>query len=123
MKSHKVQLFISFISVSALTLLTIAGRAFAYDTSLGNIAPPIDGDLFKFIGDMSSYIRPLVGLGFLAVVIYGGWTRMTATGNAEKEKKSMQILIAGVVGFIIIVLAPVIVKLISGLIGLQNNLF
>jgi len=102
---------------------SVVFRVLAYDTALGTIESPIEGDLFEWIGNVSSYLRPLTAVGFLGVVVYGGWTRMTATGDPEKEKKSNMILTAGVVGFLIIILAPVIVKIVSGLAGLQNDLF
>lgn len=121
--TKKFRSLVTFIFSLFFFGLFSTAKVLAYDTGLGDIESPIDGDIFSFIGNMSSYIRPVIGLAFLAVIIYGGWTRMTAAGNADKEKKSMQIIVAGVVGFIIIVLAPVIVGIVTGLIGLQNNLF
>ncbi len=106
------------ISASVLLFTTLA---FADTTGLGTIKGPIDTDLFGFIGNITKYIRPLIAVVFLFVIIYGGFTRMTATGDPEKEQKSMKILTAGIVGFIIIVLAPVIVKILAAFLGVQQN--
>jgi hypothetical protein len=54
------------------------------------------------------------------VIIFGGYTRLTAAGDPEKEKKSMQIITAGIVGFLIIVLAPLIVGFIGTLLGVDS---
>ncbi len=107
---------IVFVSFSTFILST-----FAQSTEIGTIRGPINKDLFGFISDITLYVRPLIAIVFLFIIIYGGFTRMTATGDPEKEQKSTKILTAGIIGFIIIVLAPVIVKLISAMLGVQQD--
>ncbi len=51
-----------------------------------------------------------VALGFLGIiavviVLYGGFMWMTAAGNEERISKAKQILTAGVIGLVIIVMA------------------
>ena len=57
---------------------------------------------------------------FLVMIIYGGFTKMTAVGSVEKEEKAMKILQAGIIGFTIIVLAPLIVNIITTLLGAET---
>ncbi|HLD03842.1 MAG TPA: hypothetical protein VJC17_03665 [Candidatus Dojkabacteria bacterium] len=79
-------------------------------------------DIPTAINTLSSYIRPLAIFAFLGVTIYGGFTKLTAAGDAEKEKKAMEILKAGIIGFIIVVLAPFIVGIIGAILGVPNIL-
>lgn len=90
-------------------------------TPIGTIKGPVEGDLISFINRITNYIQPLIAVIFLFVIVYGGFVRMTAAGDPEKEKKSTMILTAGIVGFLIIVLAPAIVNLVTSIIGLQSG--
>jgi len=79
-------------------------------------------DIPTAINTLSSYIRPLAIFAFLGVTIYGGFTKLTATGDADKEKKAMEILRAGIIGFVIVVLAPFVVGVIGAILGVPNIL-
>lgn len=114
------------LKVFVLTALTFAFFPWLVvhsqsNTELGTIENPVEGNIVDVVERLVGYIRPLIAVVFLFVIIYGGFVRMTAAGDAEKEKKSNAILTAGVVGFIIIVLAPVIVKIVSDLIGIRGD--
>jgi len=76
-------------------------------------------DLPAVIQYITGRIFPLVALGLLIMLIYAGVTRLTAAGDAEKEKKSMQIIMASITGFVIIALAGVIVNTLCALLGVQ----
>jgi ABC-type multidrug transport system permease subunit len=76
-------------------------------------------DLPSVIQYLTGRIFPLVALGLLTMLIYAGVTRLTAAGDAEKEKKSMQIIMASVTGFVIIALAGVIVNTLCAVLGVQ----
>ena len=76
-------------------------------------------DLPAVIQYITGRIFPLVALGLLTMLIYAGVTRLTAAGDAEKEKKSMQIIMASITGFVIIALAGVIVNTLCALLGVQ----
>lgn len=87
------------------------------------IADPA-GDRFKdvvgIINNFSALIRPIAILAFLAMIIYGGFTKLTAAGDADKEKQAMMIIQAAIVGFVIIVLAPLIVEVVGTLLNVQT---
>ena len=90
---------------------------------LGQIQPPVNKNIFEVISDLSSYIRPLILVVFLGVIIYAGITIQTSAGDPEKQKKGWDTLKAGIVGFIIIALAPVIVEIVGRLIGVRGDFF
>ncbi len=116
------QRLVVFMLISLSYLAPMAVMAETLDTSIGTIQSPLgDTDMFGLIERLVGYVRPIIAITFLFVIIYGGYTRMTAAGDPEKEKKSNSILTAGVIGFAIIVLAPAVVRLVSSLIGIQGD--
>ena len=91
---------------------------FAHPVQAVTLISPIRFEsLGEIITRASSIVTPLAVLGFIFTVIYAGWIRMTAAGDPEKEKKSMKVAIGAAVGFAIIALAPLIVKLLASLLG------
>jgi len=76
----------------------------------------------ELLNKVSGITTPLSVLGFIFCIIYAGWTRMTAAGNAEKEAKSMKIAVSAAIGFAIMALAPVLVKILANLIGLKTSI-
>jgi hypothetical protein len=83
-------------------------------SSLENIQEDVGGTLMPagnivlMIINILNYILTFLGVVFLLLIIYGGFTWMTAAGNEEKVKKGKSILQTAVVGLVIIVLARVI---------------
>jgi hypothetical protein len=60
-----------------------------------------------------------VALGFLGIiavviVLYGGFMWMTAAGNEERITKAKQILTAGIIGLVIIIMAWAIASYVVG---------
>jgi TRAP-type C4-dicarboxylate transport system permease small subunit len=87
----------------------------------GEIAP-IAPDLPELFGNITSLIRPIILITFVGMMIWAGYLRMTAAGNAEQEEKSIQTLIAAIIGFIIVVLAPVIVNIVQQVLNINPNI-
>lgn len=59
----------------------------------------------------------LVGVLAVGVMIYGGVMFVISTGDASKITKARNIMIYGVVGLVVTILAYAIVKFVSGAIG------
>ncbi len=109
-----------FLIISFLVILFV-GLTFASDVHAAPIPCPISNcDLLSNFEGLTGLIRPVATFAFLGMVAYGGLVRLTAAGNEENEKKSNQILTAAVVGFIIIVLAPLIVGFVGQIFGIPN---
>jgi hypothetical protein len=87
---------------------------------VNQIVPPLSLSLEELFEKATSFIRPAVLITFLFVVIIGGFTRMTAAGNPEQEEKSMKILTAGIIGFIIVAIAPVIVDFVAQILNIPS---
>jgi len=78
--------------------------------------------LEDIINALTSLIRPVFIITFGAMVLYGGWVRLTSQGNPDKVKSSSQIIVAAIVGFAIAVFAPTIVDFAGKLLGIQGGL-
>ncbi len=100
-------------------LLVVFNQVYAQDFA-GDIDSPITGSIEEIFSSLTGLIRPVVLITFLGVMIYGGYTRMTAAGNAEKEEKAVKIITGGIVGFILVALAPAIVSIVGQLINLPT---
>lgn len=79
------------------------------------------GSLGELIQTVSGLVVPLAVLGFVGTIIYAGYIRMFATGNPEKEAKSMKVAVGAAIGFAIIALAPLIVKLLATILQVNEN--
>ncbi len=62
-------------------------------------------DLNGTIGSLISVLLSLLGVIFLLLIIYAGFTWMTAQGDTKKTQKAKDILITSVVGLIILLSA------------------
>ncbi len=108
--------------IVAISFFTVFLPVFSPVSALNNAIPcPLANcDVISIFNTVVGLVRPIVIIALVGVIIYGGFTRMTAAGDPEKEKKSMQILTSGIVGFLIIVFAGFIVQFIGSLIGAGN---
>jgi hypothetical protein len=86
------------------------------------ISPTTISSVGELISKVSGLVAPIAVLGFIASVISAGFVRMFATGNPEKEAKSMKIAVAAAIGFAIIALAPLLVKVFASIIGVNTTL-
>lgn len=75
--------------------LNVAGEQGGYDVSDETTT------LESIISTVIYAILGLVGIIFLGMVIYGGFTWMTAQGNEEKVKKANGIVMSSLFGLII----------------------
>jgi len=91
-------------------------------TTEGQIVSPTSISLSGLIKTVAGIIPVVVIIVLFGMFVYGGFTRMTAAGNAEQEEKSTNILRAAVIGFIIIALSPLLINILGKLLGVQGNL-
>lgn len=78
--------------------------------------------LEDIINALTSLIRPLFIITLGAMILYGGWVRLTSQGDPDKIKSSSQIIVAAIIGFAIAVFAPTIVDFVGRLLGIQTGL-
>ncbi|MCA9379938.1 hypothetical protein KC675_02035 [Candidatus Dojkabacteria bacterium] len=88
----------------------------------GNIPNPA-GEAFKdfptAVATLSSWIRSLAILVYLAMLLYAGYVRMTAGGDPEKAKKAMQIIMYSTTGFILIIIAPLVIRTVGAIFQIE----
>ncbi len=77
------------------------------------------GDL---VNTLMNFLVPLAGIIFLLVLIWGGYDFMMSGGNPEKLKSAQAKITTGVIGFILLVLAYLIVRIISFIFGLETGI-
>ena len=115
--------FASFISMAAadgvddaLTgLNTAADKGYGEGTSVGTggIMTSLPGAIGKVVGVVLS----LVGVAFLILMIYGGFTWMLARGNDQEVVKAKNLIQSAIIGLIIVLAAYAITAYIG------SNLF
>jgi len=120
MKRLKI-LFLTF-----LVTLFVPATTFAQPTTIGGITVPNPSkydNLEEIINTLGGLVRTVVIVVFLLMLMYGGWVRLTAKDDAEKVASSTKIIVAAIVGFVIIALAPVIMQFVSSLLGVSGDIF
>lgn len=95
---------------------------FNLDDSFTIPNPTRYNSLEDVINALTSLIRPLFIVTLGAMILYGGWVRLTSQGNPEKIQTSSQIIVAALIGFAIAVFAPTIVDFAGRLLGVQGGL-
>lgn len=102
----------------SITITLIMAIPFGVTVFAQNIPNP-GGDRFKdfptTIDTLSSWIRSLAILLYLAMMLYAGYIRMTAGGDPEKAKKAIQIIMYSTTGFILIIIAPLIIRTVGAI--------
>lgn len=85
-----------------------------------------NGEPINNVGQLISrilvFMLPLAGVILLIVFIWGGYDFMMSQGNPEKLKSAQAKITTGIIGFILLVLSYLIVRLLSSIFGLQGGL-
>lgn len=106
------------LSTLILAVSAVATPVFAQAVKIEN--PVLFPDLESIINFFLGLVRPIIILVFIGTLMYGGWVYLNAKDDAGQTKKAKQIITASIIGFIIIVLAPVIVQLAGSLLGINQ---
>lgn len=112
----------ALVSIGTFSLL--ASNSFAQASVKKNEIPnPIGVDsVAGVINKVSGFVQPILVITLLVLIFAAGFTRLTSAGDADKEQKSVKILTSAVIGFIIVVLAPLIIKIVSSILGVKDLL-
>lgn len=112
----KIALVILFTIGFLLTPSSVWAQQFTY--TIPN--PSRYNSLEEVIEGVATLIQPLFVITFGAFVLYGAWVRLTSQGDPDKIVSSTKIILAAATGFAIAVLAPSIVNIITGLLGVSG---
>ena len=110
--------------------MSLINQILAEDVSIStleNPAPKIPPtskitDLFTKGGfNLIDFIFIIIGLGFFANLIIVGWEFMLSSGDPKKVQAASTRLINGFIGLIMAVVAFIVVRLISQILGLGGS--
>ena len=65
-------------------------------------------EIYIYLGSFIQYVLGTLGIVLIILIIYGGFTWMTANGDSAKIDKAKGILLASIIGLIITLAAYVI---------------
>lgn len=77
------------------------------------------GNLGSMIGKLLPYVMVVAGLILLFMLITGGIALMTSAGDPNKTKEGSGKITAGLIGFLIIILAYFITQLVEVVLGVK----
>lgn len=87
--------------------------------------PGIDSNEIKLghiVGRVLQFILPLAGVVLLFVLIWGGYDFMMSQGNPEKVKSAQAKITTGLIGFGLLIISYLLVRLISFIFGLSTGI-
>ncbi|MFA7717180.1 MAG: hypothetical protein WC875_00510 [Candidatus Absconditabacterales bacterium] len=118
-------LFYTFLGFTALTFSTFAlvvevpphqGQEDVIVTGPTQIQSD-EGTFFETIQIINRYLRFTVGVVCMGVLVYGGFSLITAQGDEAKMKKSSKLLLGSLTGILIAILSYALIRLIVNLIA------
>ena len=114
----KTKVFI--IGLVLLMLFPVTVTALEIPNPIG----PAFRDFPTAVNTASRWVRGGATLLYVGMILFAGYTRLTAGADPEKAKKSMQIILYSTTGYILIILGPIIVSTIAAIfqIDLLTNL-
>lgn len=119
MKKFYTTLAILFTYFSAFV-----SPVFATGGSFVQIPNPTNIDsLEELINAGAKLIVPLFILTFLAMLLFGAFTYLTAQGDDSKVEKAKKIIVTAIIGFVLAVLAPSIANFVASLLGIEGLSF
>ena len=84
-----------------------------FDGTEGDAPSTVAKDLPTAIGQIVGAVLAFIGVLFLGLMIYGGFTWMTARGNDQDVEKAKDLIQAAVIGLVIILAAYAITSYIG----------
>lgn len=113
---NKIIVLFYFLLIFAAPIQLMAQQGFIpdpgsvdYNAELVKGTPILpEGNLVSIIFRLIQYLLAFLGVAAMFVILYGGYTWMTAAGNEEKVKKGKTILQTAIIGLVIVILVRVI---------------
>lgn len=102
------------LAVSLLVLPFVAAAQINTATNLGTTFGLGSADLQSTVIKIIQWVLGFLGLIAVLMILYGGFTWMTAGGNEDKVSTAKKIITAAVVGLIVVLLAWAIVTFVVG---------
>ncbi len=89
------------------------------------IEGPLEGvsTLGDIVNKIVSLLIPLAGIILLFVLIWGGYDFMMSRGQPDKLKGAQAKITTGIIGFVLLIFAYAIVKILTSIFGLGEGIF
>ena len=109
--------------------MAIIPSVFAQDTNISNLYNPapkiplasnISNLLTKGGFNLIDFLFVIIGLIFFAMLVMAGWDYMLSSGDPKKVAAATTRLINALVGLVISVVAFLLVRLVTNMLGLSN---
>lgn len=108
----------------AIFLTFFTTRVYAVGGGFVQIPNPTTIDsLEDLINLLARLIVPVFILTFLAMLLYGAFVYLTAQGDDGKVEQARKIIFTAILGFALAVLAPSIVNIVAGILGVDRLSF
>lgn len=91
-------------------------------TIKGPLAPGIE-TLADVVNIIYRFLIPVAGIILLIVLILGGYRFMLSRGEPDKLKSAKGLITNGLIGFVLLMVAYLIVRIISIVFGLGEEIF
>lgn len=104
-------------------VINVGGRQIEGPLNLNNGKLPTDYTVTDVVGKITEFLFPLAATILFLVLLWGGFDYLMAQGSPDKVKSAQAKITAGLIGFILLVSSYVLVRIISSIFGLGNNLF
>ena len=86
-------------------------------------AEVVDVQIEVLVGKYIQIALSILGVLFLAYVVYGGYLWMTAQGNEDQVEKAKRVITHGIIGLAIVVAAYAIAAFVVGSIESKTGIF
>ena len=90
------------VSILAITLLPNAALAAITVPAPSNLSTE---SISNTVGSIIGVAATILGVIALGIIVYGGFLWMTSGGNEESVANAKKIMVAGIIGIIIVVMA------------------
>lgn len=77
----------------------------------------------SLISTLLTILYPLAGLILLVVLLWGGVDMIISRGDPEKIKGARGKITAGIIGFILLVISFLLVRIVAFMTGLEGGIF
>lgn len=97
------------LAISLGLIAPLAASAISIDYGLGGSLGLGSADLKQTVVNIIQWFLGLLGLVAIVMILYGGFTWMTAGGNEDKIDTAKQIISAAAIGLVIVLISWAIV--------------
>lgn len=110
---NKRNLVTALLTVATLALPTASYAVISYIDPSQSIGLGT-ADLKDTVINIINWVLGLLGIVAVIMILWGGFTWLTAAGSEEKVEKAKEVISAAVIGLVIILLAWAIVNYVLG---------